>query len=73
MFGRFEPLHEKRRDLFCYVRDDGAERFYVEANLSGVTIRRPQRPEGARRILANYEDEQPNLRPYEAGVFRCLK
>ncbi len=70
VFGDFEPLHANKKDLFCYIRRAGEQRFYIEANLSDHGKARPKPPQGAERILCNYGDVSETLRPYEAAVYR---
>jgi oligo-1,6-glucosidase len=42
VYGRFEPYSAAKDDVFCYFREDGGERFYVEVNLTARSIRQPR-------------------------------
>lgn len=70
VYGGFEPADGGREDVFCYFRDDGEERFYIEVNLCARTIRRPKRREEMENVFSNYMAFGDGLQPYEANVYR---
>ena len=72
IYGSFEPVADKRADVFCYLRDDANERFYVEANLCQRTIQPPKRPKNLSLISSNYKERDAALRPYEANLYRVI-
>lgn len=70
VYGRFEPYAAAKDDVFCYFREDGGERFYVEVNLTARSIRQP-RTKGAMELLySNYMAQGDGLQPYEANIYR---
>lgn len=70
VYGTFEPVAPKKKDLFCYYRRGGNATFYVEMNLSDHEVEPPELPETMTRVLSNYPDATTVLRPYEASVYR---
>lgn len=72
VFGKFTPIHAATKDLFCYERQEGDERWYVEANLSDRPLSRPEPPKGAKLVFCNYQGTSDRLRPYEAAVYQVL-
>ncbi|MEG1882920.1 MAG: alpha-glucosidase [Clostridia bacterium] len=72
VYGSFAPLHQKRRDLFCYERGAGAGHFYIEANLSDHEIAKPRVHAQYTHVIGNYPEPTERLRPYEAQIYRVL-
>ncbi len=70
VFGKFAPMYAGRKNVFCYIRSDENEQYYIEANLCDHAIARPNRPESAAWICGNYADGSEKLRAYEANVYR---
>ena len=77
VYGHYELLLPEDPDLFVYTREWKGERLLVVCNFSGkeVPFERPQAFRGARRLIANYEEEGPEdiVRPWEATVFHLAK
>lgn len=71
IYGRFVPVKPRRRDVFCYLRTDGTATYYVEANLTDRSQRRPLGISGMERLVCNYAGVDARLRPYEAALYRC--
>jgi len=75
VYGAFTPFEPKKQDVFCYFRDDGDERFYIEVNLCSRTIHRPK-PHGETEmelVFSNYLAQDDAMQPYEANVYRVQK
>jgi oligo-1,6-glucosidase len=72
-YGTFEPVEAKKEDVFCYFRDDGEERLYVEVNLCARTIRRPNIRGEMELVFSNYLAQADAMQPYEANVYRVEK
>ncbi len=70
VYGAFEPYEAAKEDVFCYFRDDGTERYYVEVNLCDRTIRRPGQREDMQLVFSNYMASDDAMQPYEANVYR---
>jgi oligo-1,6-glucosidase len=69
IYGSFEAVNRKKKDVFTYYRRLGNEEFYIEANISDATIPSQSRDKELRLILSNYKDETERLRPYEARLY----
>lgn len=73
VYGDFHPVFAKEKDIFCYFRILGDNKFYIEINLTGFAHkRRGPIAENHRLLAGNYGDVAAELRPYEANVYRCL-
>jgi oligo-1,6-glucosidase len=70
VYGGFEPADGGREDVFCYFRDDGNERYYIETNLCARTIKQPKRHGAMELVFSNYMASGDGLEPYEANVYR---
>ena len=70
VYGGFEPYEAAKEDVFCYYRDDGSERFYIEINLCARNIKQPRQKERMELIYSNYMAQGDGLQPYEANVYR---
>lgn len=72
VYGSFNPVFLRNRNVFCYFRILGGEKWYVEMNLTGRNISRPARILPTQKLmLSNYDALSRGLRPYEANVYRC--
>ncbi len=70
--GSFKPVFTNNRKVLCFFRIYGAEKCYVEMNLSEKQIPRPGRISLHQHLLlSNYECPSKYLRPYEANVYLC--
>ncbi|MDF2906935.1 MAG: alpha-glucosidase, partial [Herbinix sp.] len=69
VYGSFEVVNRKKKDVFTYYRRLGDEEFYIETNLSSTTIPSNPRDKQLRLLLSNYKDEADCLRPYEAKLY----
>lgn len=69
VYGKFEVVEASKEDVFCYYRDDGRERFYIEVNLCARAIRRPRQKGEFFRLYSNYMASTDTLQPYEASVY----
>ncbi|HWQ07224.1 MAG TPA: alpha-glucosidase [Feifaniaceae bacterium] len=69
VYGKFEVVEEKKEDVFCYFRDDGQERFYIEVNLCSRLIKRPKQRGTMQLIFSNYMASADAMEPYEANVY----
>ena len=71
VYGEFIPYKAKTNDYFAYYRKQNGDAFFIEINLSDQNMR-PQRPDEAMTlVISNYRDTAPELKPYEARIFRC--
>jgi oligo-1,6-glucosidase len=70
VYGGFHCLFPHRRNLFLYERQEGGDRFLVEANLSDGSMIPPGRREDVQRLFGNYPDASSKLRPYEVNLYR---
>ncbi len=70
VYGKFEPVEANKDDVFCYFRDDGDERFYIEINLCARNISQPRVKCKMELIYSNYMAQGDGLQPYEANVYR---
>lgn len=71
VYGDIRFTDKKKKNLFCYYRDDPNLSFYVECNLSGRIIKRPKRPAGYGGILSNYGFHDKNrMMAYEVCLYR---
>ena len=69
VYGKFEVVEERKEDVFCYFRDDGQERFYIEVNLCSRQIARPKQRGTMQLIFSNYMASSDGMQPYEANVY----
>ncbi|MBH1939516.1 alpha-glucosidase [Mobilitalea sibirica] len=72
VYGEFEVLNRKKKNLFTYLRKSGEETYLVECNLSNRTIKRDKYGEDYKSVISNYSDKTDCLRPYEATLYRKL-
>lgn len=71
VYGDIRFTDKKKKNLFCYYRDDQNLSFYVECNLSSRIIKRPKRPVGYGGILSNYGFHDKNrMMAYEVCLYR---
>lgn len=73
VYGSFEPLESAKDDSFCYFRDDGNERFYIEINLASKPLKQPKSTDNLELIFSNYMAQGDGLQPYEANIYRVNK
>jgi glycosidase len=73
VYGTFEAHESAKDDVFCYYRDDGTERLYVEINLCERAIKQPKANGEMELLFSNYMAQGDGLQPYEANVYRVLK
>ena len=71
VYGSFEPIESGNDDVFCYYRDDGSERFYIEINLRARIIKQPKAKGDMELIFSNYMCQGDGLQPYEAKRIRA--
>jgi oligo-1,6-glucosidase len=69
VYGSFEAVNRKKKDVFTYYRRLGKEEYYIEMNISERTL--PSLPQNREytMLLSNYTDEADLLRPYEAKLY----
>lgn len=68
--GEIEFLHQETPDVLAYKRSLGGEEMLVLCNFKdGEVVLEELSQEGYHKILGNYKDCAPSLRPYEAVVF----
>jgi oligo-1,6-glucosidase len=69
IYGDFIPVHERKKDLFCYYRKLDGVQFYIEINLSDKEKSRPEVISNFKRLISNYPEAGKKLRPYEATIY----
>lgn len=69
IYGDFIPVKEKSKDLFCYYRQLGNIKFYIEINLSDKEKQGTGMNAGYRMLISNYQGESKVLRPYESKIW----
>ncbi|MHB8128705.1 MAG: alpha-glucosidase [Mobilitalea sp.] len=70
LYGDFELMNRKKKDLFTYYRKLEGKGYYVECNLSCKTIKRNSSVQGYELLLSNYQQLSVILRPYEANLYQ---
>lgn len=72
VYGSFNAVFVRNRNVFCFFRILGNEKWYIEMNLTGRKISRPARILPTQKLmLSNYDAPARTLRPYEANIYRC--
>jgi oligo-1,6-glucosidase len=69
VYGSFEAVNRKKKDVFTYYRRLGKEEYYIEMNISERTFPSLPRNRDLIMLLSNYTDEADILRPYEAKLY----
>jgi oligo-1,6-glucosidase len=69
VYGSFEAVNRKKKDVFNYYRRLGKEEYYIEMNISERTLPSLPRNREYTMLLSNYTDEADLLRPYEAKLY----
>ncbi len=71
IYGDFEVVNAKVKDLFSYYRKGEAETFYIECNLSNKSIKRKENIKNGVRLYSNYTTlSQSQMMPYEATLWK---
>lgn len=70
VYGKYEVMDEKVKDLFTYTRNLDGHQYYIECNLSDHSLKRLRQVDGLQRVLSNYKTEDKVLRPYEANLYQ---
>jgi oligo-1,6-glucosidase len=70
IYGEFEIINRKKKDLFTYYRKLDGEVYYIECNLSGKPIKKPAAHMPGELLLSNYMEPAEYLRPYEANLYQ---
>lgn len=73
IYGELIPVAEKKKNVFCYFRQMGKAKYYVELNLTQKSMRRPMKCNTFELILSNYEDRHTSLRAYEANLYKVTE
>lgn len=69
--GAVEFVDADRAGYFAWFRTAGAERWFVQANLTENPLTIPDADPAAELVLASHDDRDPTtLAPYESRVFR---
>ena len=72
--GMIEFLFQDIPGIFAYRRFLGEQELFVVNNLTGRDVVLDGIPwDGYEKVLGNYGDGAPVLRPYEAAVYRPVK
>jgi len=69
VYGDFQVVDEKVKDLFTYFRNYNGQCYYVECNLSQHAIKRKRPVTDYQLVMSNYKDAYKMLRPYEANLY----
>ena len=68
--GSFSLLHQDDPDIFVYARDTETEHLLVVCNFTEKQLpyELPERFQGSKLLISNYDTDAPGLRPYEAAI-----
>lgn len=72
IYGTFEAVNQKKKNLFRYIRRYRGQEFRVECNLSDQPRKSTPDWNGYELLLSNYSEQSELLRPYEARLYRCV-
>lgn len=70
VYGSFEAVDLKKKNLFAYYRRQDNKAYYVECNLSNEYRKRNRPVQDYVLILSNYPEISDGLRPYEANLYQ---
>lgn len=71
IYGEFEVINEKTKNLFTFKRKLGEEVYFIECNLSSERLKRFSSITEYKLILSNYKETLGILRPYEVNLYKC--
>lgn len=71
IYGEFEVINEKTKNLFTFKRKMGEEVYFIECNLSSERLKRFSSITEYKLILSNYKETLGILRPYEVNLYKC--
>ena len=71
IYGEFEVINEKTKNLFTFKRKLGEEVYFIECNLSSEKLKRFSSITEYKLILSNYKGTLGILRPYEVNLYKC--
>ena len=71
IYGEFEVINEKTKNLFTFKRKLGEEVYFIECNLSSERLKRFSSITEYKLILSNYKETLGILRPYELNLYKC--
>ncbi len=71
VYGSFEAVNKKRKNIFSYMRSDQGKKFLIECNLSCNPIKGNTDSKGYELLLSNYTKQQELLQPYEVRLYRA--
>lgn len=69
VYGSFQPVQRRDKNVFNYIRELEGNTFYVECNLSKKKLRRKHPVDGYQLLLSNYREPSGSLRAYEANLY----
>ena len=71
IYGEFEVVKEKVKNIFTYKRRLGEEEYFIECNLCSDEVKRTTQVDGYNQIFSNYKHKSKTLRPYEVNLYKC--
>ncbi|MDF2485118.1 MAG: malL [Herbinix sp.] len=69
VYGLFEVVNRKTKNVFTYYRSLGTKRWYIETNISSDSISTYVPGKEYKKIMSNYPCDADYLRPYEANLY----
>ena len=68
--GSFSLLYQDAPNIFVYARDTETEHLLVVCNFTEKQLpyELPERFQGSKLLISNYDTDAPGLRPYEAAI-----
>ena len=70
VYGKFVPVPNVKKPVYCFYREYGDEKYYVELNLSKSVQLRPVETTGYSLILSTNDNTLDELKPFEGRVYR---
>lgn len=70
VYGEFVPVCRNKKNIFCYFRELGESKYYIELNLSHASLKHPIKCDSMELVLSNYVGRDASLRPYEANLYK---
>ncbi|MBQ9517898.1 MAG: alpha-glucosidase [Eubacterium sp.] len=70
IYGSFTRSRDAQKPVFCYFREYGDEKYYIELNLGSKPQKKPINTDDMELILSTKDVNCSNLRPFEGNIYR---
>ena len=70
IYGEFVPVDNIPKPLYCYYREYGDEKYYIELNLSKTVQGRPVETTDYELILSTNDNMSDTLKPFEGKIYK---